>query len=103
MPDTHRFCATIEAAAGGGTVARIPADLITPLGGQKQMRMLAKLNGVEFRTSTMPHRGAFFVGHSVNRDVEWRRSVLPRSRPPDRAQLVSDSACNAHDRAEMST
>ncbi len=62
MAGPFRFRAKIEAARGGGAVARIPDELVGPLGGLKQMRMTGTLNGVPMRTSTMPYSGAFYVG-----------------------------------------
>lgn len=73
MPDTHRFRSTIEAATGGGAAAQIPTELVAPLGGQKQLRMLATLNGLEFKTSTMPYRGGFYVG--IHKAVRERAGV----------------------------
>ena len=69
MADTHRFRSTIESATGGGAAARIPDELVQPLGGLKQLRVDASLNGIPFKTSTMPYRGAFWVGiHKAVRD-----------------------------------
>jgi uncharacterized protein YdeI (YjbR/CyaY-like superfamily) len=67
MPETVRFRSRIEAAragtaTGGGAAAKIPDELVKPLGGLKQMRMDATLNGIAFKTSTMPYRGGFYVG-----------------------------------------
>jgi hypothetical protein len=70
MSERHRFRTTIEAARGGGAVALIPADLVQPLGGLKQMRVVGAVNGVEFRSSTMPYRGAFYLGvHKATREA----------------------------------
>ncbi len=69
MTRTHGFRSTIEAAAGGGAAARIPDDLVDPLGGRRQMRTNATLNGIAFKTSTMPYRGGFYVSiHKAVRD-----------------------------------
>jgi hypothetical protein len=62
MAGPFRFKSKIEAARGGGAVALIPEELVQPLGGLKQMRMVGSLNGVPMKTSTMPYRGAFYVG-----------------------------------------
>jgi hypothetical protein len=62
MAQTHEFRSTIEAATGGGAAAKIPEELVKPLGGLKQLRVDATLNGVRFKTSTMPYRGGFYVG-----------------------------------------
>ncbi|HEY7600199.1 MAG TPA: YdeI/OmpD-associated family protein, partial [Candidatus Limnocylindrales bacterium] len=71
MTDRHRFRSVIEAARGGGAVARIPAELVKPMGGLKQMRVVGTLNGVDFRSSTMPYRGAFYLGiHKAVREAE---------------------------------
>ena len=70
MSETHRFKSVIEAARGGGAVARIPDELVKPLGGLKQMRVIGKVNGVDCRTSTMPYRGAFYLGlHKHTREA----------------------------------
>jgi hypothetical protein len=69
MP-TIRFRSVIEAATGGGAAARIPPDLGGELGGMKQMRVSGTLNGQPIRTSTMPYRGAFYVGiHKAAREA----------------------------------
>jgi uncharacterized protein YdeI (YjbR/CyaY-like superfamily) len=95
MPETVRFRSRIEAAragtaTGGGAAAKIPEELVKALGGLKQMRMDAKLNGVAFKTSTMPYRGGFYVGvHKAVReqagvgfgdevDIELTRDDSPR-------------------------
>ena len=62
MTDEHRFRSVVEAARGGGAVALIPPDVTQALGGLKQMRITGTLNGTEFRSSTMPYRGAFYLG-----------------------------------------
>ena len=62
MADSIRFRTTLEPARGGGAVARIPEDQVAPLGGRKQMRVLGTVKGIAFRSSTMPYRGAFYLG-----------------------------------------
>ena len=52
MAEPVRFKSVIEAARGGGAVALIPAELVAPLGGLKQMRMIGSLNGVPMKTSS---------------------------------------------------
>lgn len=70
MGETHRFRAVVEGARGGGAVALIPEDVTTQLGGLKQMRVIGSLNGVPMKTSTMPYRGAFYVGvHKATREA----------------------------------
>jgi Domain of unknown function (DUF1905)/Bacteriocin-protection, YdeI or OmpD-Associated len=66
----HRFRTTIESARGGGAVALIPPDVRDALGGLKQMRIAGSLNGTPFRSSTMPYRGAFYLGvHKATREA----------------------------------
>jgi Domain of unknown function (DUF1905)/Bacteriocin-protection, YdeI or OmpD-Associated len=66
----HRFRTTIEPARGGGAVALIPPDVRDALGGLKQMRVTGTLNGTSFRSSTMPYRGAFYLGvHKATREA----------------------------------
>jgi bifunctional DNA-binding transcriptional regulator/antitoxin component of YhaV-PrlF toxin-antitoxin module len=68
--EEHRFRSVIEAARGGGAVARIPQDVTAKLGGLKQMRITGTLNGTPFRSSTMPYRGAFSLGvHKATREA----------------------------------
>lgn len=70
MGDEHRFRSVIEAARGGGAVALIPPDVTARLGGLKQMRITGTLNGTAFRSSTMPYRGAFYLGvHKATREA----------------------------------
>ena len=70
MAGSVRFKTTLESARGGGAVARIPKEHVAPLGGLKQMRILGTVNGVAFRTSTMPYRGGFYLGlHKATREA----------------------------------
>src|SRR5438876_3080224 len=70
MADPVRFKTTLEPARGGGAVARIPEEHVAPLGGLKQMRILGTVNGVAFRSSTMPYRGGFYLGlHKATREA----------------------------------
>ncbi len=62
MTGTLRFRGVIEAARGGGAVILVPAEIATPLGGNRQMRVTGTLNGAEFRSSTMPYRGGLYMG-----------------------------------------
>jgi hypothetical protein len=69
MAEEHRFRSVVEAARGGGAVARIPPDVTAKVGGLKQMRVTGTLNGTPLRSSTMPYRGAFYVGlHKATRE-----------------------------------
>ena len=69
MTEEHRFRTTIEPATGGGAAAQVPPDVRDALGGNRQMRVTGTLNGTPFRSSTMPYRGAFYVGlHKALRD-----------------------------------
>jgi Domain of unknown function (DUF1905)/Bacteriocin-protection, YdeI or OmpD-Associated len=64
------FRTVIEAARGGGAVALVPPEVTAALGGLKQMRVTGTINGTPFRSSTMPYRGAFYVGvHKATREA----------------------------------
>lgn len=71
MPDGElRFRAVIEAARGGGAVALIPGDVAAALGGLRQLRVLGSVAGTSFRSSTMPYRGALYLGvHKATREA----------------------------------
>lgn len=70
MAEEHRFRTTIEAATGGGAAAQIPPEVRDALGGNRQMRVTGTLNGLPFRSSTMPYRGGFYVGvHKAAREA----------------------------------
>jgi hypothetical protein len=70
MAGEHRFRSVVEAARGGGAVALIPPNVTAKLGGLKQMRVTGSLNGTPFRSSTMPYRGAFYLGvHKATREA----------------------------------
>ncbi len=70
MADRHTFESVIESARGGGAVARIPDDVTRALGGLKQMRVNGVVNGVEYKSSTMPYRAAFYLGvHKKTREA----------------------------------
>lgn len=65
MTEPIRFTAPIIAAGevradgsrGGGALVEVPPELIAALGGVKQMRVVGTLNGLPFRSSTMPMGG----------------------------------------------
>jgi hypothetical protein len=67
----HRFTATLEAARAGGAIVLVPPDVATALGGLKQMRVFGTLNGVAYRSSTMPYggRGLFMGVHKATREA----------------------------------
>ncbi len=70
MAGSHRFRGVIEAARGGGAVVRVPPDVAAALGGLKQMRVFGTLNGIEYRSSTMPYRGGLYMGvHKATRQA----------------------------------
>jgi hypothetical protein len=70
MGERHSFRSILEAARGGGAVAKIPPDVTKALGGLKQMRVVGTVNGVAYKSSTMPYRGAFYVGvHKATREA----------------------------------
>lgn len=70
MAETHRFRSVIEAARGGGAVARVPLDVARAIGGLKQLRIFGTVNGVPYKSSTMPYRGDFYMGiHKQTREA----------------------------------
>jgi hypothetical protein len=70
MAGRYSFRTTVEAARGGGAVAEIPPDIAKALGGLKQLRVVGSLNGVACKSSTMPYRGAFYLGlHKATREA----------------------------------
>jgi hypothetical protein len=70
MAEKHSFRTKIEAARGGGAVGLIPADVTKALGGLKQLRVVGTLNGVAYKSSTMPYRGGFYLGlHKATREA----------------------------------
>ena len=71
MSGPHRFRATLEAARAGGAIVLVPPDVATALGGLKQMRVFGTLNGVAYRSSTMPYggRGLFMGVHKATREA----------------------------------
>lgn len=70
MGETHRFRSVIEAARGGGGVARVPPDVCQQIGGLKQLRIFGTVNGVPYKSSTMPYRGDFYMGiHKETREA----------------------------------
>ena len=67
----RRFSATLEEARAGGAVVLVPPEVASALGGLKQMRVFGALNGVDFRSSTMPYagRGLFMGVHKATRQA----------------------------------
>jgi hypothetical protein len=49
--------ARADGSHGGGALVEVPRHLIAALGGMKQMRVVGTLNGLPFRSSTMPMGG----------------------------------------------
>ena len=91
---TVEFTGTVrrwrEDKPGGLAVVDIPADLVSPLGGRRQMRVTGTLNAAPFTGSTMlVAGGGLCVG--VSRDSlaaggaalgdEVRLSIEPATRP----------------------
>jgi hypothetical protein len=66
-----RFTATLEEARAGGAVVLVSSEVASALGGLKQMRVFGKLNGVDYRSSTMPYggRGLFMGVHKATRQA----------------------------------
>src|SRR5205809_1117911 len=97
MADLIRFSARVErpwaAPTGGGALVDVPPDAIAALGGLKQMRVIGTLNGLAFKSSTMPAGGGRAVrgraqGHAAGRGrLLWRsgRGGDPARRPAARA------------------
>jgi uncharacterized protein DUF1905 len=58
MSDDHTFRSTVRyfrpEKASGLTVADVPPEVATRLGGLKQLRVRAVVNGREFTSNTMP-------------------------------------------------
>jgi hypothetical protein len=52
-----RFEGTLEPARGGGAFVSLPAEVLARLGGGTRLRVRGTLNGVGFRSSTMPTGG----------------------------------------------
>ena len=70
MPSSNRFRSVIEAARGGGAVARVPEEIASALGGMRQMRVTGTINGRAFQSSTMPYHGALYLGvHKATREA----------------------------------
>jgi len=67
----HRFTAALEAARAGGAIVQVPPEVAASLGGLKQMRVFGTLNGVAYRSSTMPYggRGLFMGVHKATREA----------------------------------
>jgi len=58
MGEKHRFRSVIEPARGpGATVVLISSEVATALGGFRQMRVVASLDGIDFNSSTYPWKG----------------------------------------------
>jgi hypothetical protein len=66
-----RFTATLEEARAGGAVVLVSSEVASALGGLKQMRVFGTLNGVDYRSSTMPYggRGLFMGVHKATRQA----------------------------------
>ena len=73
MTETIRFSAVIERPwndpTGGGAMVQVPGEAIAVLGGLKQMRVTGTINGLDFRSGSMPGgEGRLFIGlHKATR------------------------------------
>jgi len=106
-----RFAGTLEAARGGGAYVELPADVLAALGGGTRLRVRGTLNGVAFRSNTMPTgdgsaclgvhkatREAAGVVHGdrVTVEVEPDEAPRPLSVPPElAAALAAEPAAQA--------
>ena len=103
------FEGTLEAGPGGGALVRLPDQVVASLGGTR-VRVCGTLNGVDFRSSTMPCGGFTGLGvHKATRQaagaaigervrVEVEPDLSPREveLPPELAQaLAADPALRA--------
>jgi hypothetical protein len=81
MPATIRFSAVIERPwrdpTGGGAMVQVPHEAIGLLGGLKQMRVTGTLNGLDFRSSTMPGgEGRLYIGvHKATRAARLEKAL----------------------------
>jgi hypothetical protein len=61
MAEPMRFTGVIAHAdadrQGGGALVEVPAEIAAALGGMKQMRVIGTVNGVAYKSSTMPMGG----------------------------------------------
>jgi Domain of unknown function (DUF1905) len=72
MADQRSFRATVRyfrpEKASGLTVADVPPDVTASLGGLKQLRVRAIVNGKEFTSNTMPAGGGI-LALSLNKQI----------------------------------
>jgi hypothetical protein len=72
MNDRRQFRATVRyfrpEKASGLTVVDVPADVTTQLGGLKQLRVRAIVNGRDFTSNTMPAGGGV-LALSLNKQI----------------------------------
>jgi hypothetical protein len=73
-----RFEGTLEPARGGGAFVSLPAEVLARLGGGTRLRVRGTLNGVGFRSSTMPTGGgAACLGvHRATREAALGDTVV---------------------------
>jgi Lon protease-like protein len=101
-----RFTGELEPARQGGALVRLPAEVVAALGGTR-VRVLGTLNGVPFRSSTMPSGGenaclgvhkatreAAAAGFGDRVEVEIERDDAPRqvTVPADLAAALAADA-----------
>lgn len=97
MTQPKPFRTVIEAARSSGALAKVPSDVAAELGGNRQMRVNGTLNGLAFHSSTMPYRGALYVGlHKATREAagvgigEQVELTLVRDESPRVLQLAPE-------------
>lgn len=65
-----RFEGKLEPANGGGAYVALPPAVVAALGGGTRVRVRGTLNGVDFRSNTMPTGGGAALGvHRATRDA----------------------------------
>jgi hypothetical protein len=97
------FEGALEAGPGGGALVRLPAEAVTSLGATR-VRVRGTLNGVDFRSSTMPTGGGAAclgvhkatrqaagaaLGDRVQVEVELDQSPREVELPPELAQAFA--------------
>jgi antitoxin component of MazEF toxin-antitoxin module len=75
MTALQRFRAPLLPAGGGGHAVRVPARVVTALGGKPRQRVKGTVNGVPYRSNVAPYGGTAYLG--VHKAVVQAAAVRP--------------------------
>lgn len=84
----HRFEAVLGGEAGDLPGVVLPVEMAAAMGGRARIPVAGTINGVPFRSSTMPMGDG---RHCVGSRKEWVQAVEDAKRPETRARRIAQA------------